>query len=129
MTGLVADLARKQVDRLRGLTEEINKLEQDIATRAQALAPTLKEVVGCGALTAAKIVGETADITRFKSKDAYARHNGTAPLPLWSSNKARHRLSRTGNRQLGRRAAPHGTDPSALVSTRADDARTSKSWR
>jgi hypothetical protein len=26
--------------------------------------------------------------------------NGTAPLPVWSSNKARHRLSRTGNRQL-----------------------------
>lgn len=33
-------------------------------------------------------------------EDACARHNGTAPLPAWSSNKARHRLSRTGNRQL-----------------------------
>jgi transposase len=51
-------------------------------------------------LTAAKILGETAGVERFKSKDAYARHNGTAPLPVWSSNKARHRLSRTGNRQL-----------------------------
>jgi transposase len=51
-------------------------------------------------LTAAKILGETAGIDRFTSKDAYARHNGTAPLPVWSSNKARHRLSRTGNRQL-----------------------------
>jgi hypothetical protein len=39
-------------------------------------------------------------VDRFRSKDAYARHNGTAPLPVWSSNKARHRLSRTGNRQL-----------------------------
>ncbi|MFD2081582.1 IS110 family transposase [Actinopolymorpha cephalotaxi] len=55
---------------------------------------------GCGALTAAKIVGETAGVRRFRSKDAYARHNGTAPLPVWSSNRARHRLSRTGNRQL-----------------------------
>jgi hypothetical protein len=35
----------------------------------------------------------------------FARHNGTAPLPVWSSNKARHRLSRTGNRQLN--AAVH----------------------
>ena len=25
---------------------------------------------------------------------------GTAPLPAWSSNRPRHRLSRTGNRQL-----------------------------
>ena len=51
-------------------------------------------------LTAAKLVGETADVRRFRSKDAYARHNGTAPLPVWSGNKQRHRLSRTGNRQL-----------------------------
>ncbi len=32
--------------------------------------------------------------------NAYARYTGTAPLPVWSSNRARHRLSRTGNRQL-----------------------------
>ena len=64
------------------------------------LAPTLLAIPGCGALTAAKIIGETAGVDRFKSSDAYARHNGTAPLPVWSSNKARHRLSRTGNRQL-----------------------------
>lgn len=55
---------------------------------------------GCGALTAAKILGETAGIERFHSAAAYARHNGTAPLPVWSSNRARHRLSRIGNRQL-----------------------------
>ncbi|WP_205857808.1 transposase, partial [Phytoactinopolyspora endophytica] len=54
----------------------------------------------CGPITAAKIVGETAGVDRFRSKDAFARHNGTAPLPVWSSNRARHRLSRTGNRQL-----------------------------
>ncbi|MEU4625807.1 transposase [Actinoplanes sp. NPDC023801] len=45
-------------------------------------------------------MGETAAIGRFKSAAAYARHNGTAPLPVRSSNRARHRLSRTGNRQL-----------------------------
>jgi hypothetical protein len=28
------------------------------------------------------------------------RHNGNAPLPVWSSNKQRHRLSRSGDRQL-----------------------------
>ena len=64
------------------------------------LAPHLQHVVGVGALTAAKIIGEIADVRRFKSKDAFARHNGTAPLPVWSANRQRHRLSRTGNRQL-----------------------------
>ena len=75
-------------------------MEIEIATLTHEQAPTLLTIPGCGALTAAKIIGETAGVDRFKSRDAYARYNGTAPLPVWSSNKARHRLSRTGNRQL-----------------------------
>lgn len=63
-------------------------------------APTLLAIPCCGVLTAVKIIGETAGIDRFKSKDAYARHHGSAPMPVWSSNKTHHRLSRTGNRQL-----------------------------
>ena len=55
---------------------------------------------GVAALTAAKIVGEVADVRRFQSKDAFARHTGTAPQPAWSGQQDRHRLSRTGNRQL-----------------------------
>ncbi len=34
------------------------------------------------------------------SEDANARHNGTAPLPVWSVNYVRHRLSRMDNRQI-----------------------------
>jgi transposase len=98
--GVVARLARNLVDRLRPLTVEINQVDQDITELIEKLAPSLIAIIGCGTLTAAKILGETAGVARFKSKDAYARHNGTAPLPVWSSNKARHRLSRTGNRQL-----------------------------
>jgi transposase len=45
-------------------------------------------------------VGETAGVTRFRSRAAFARHNGTAPVPVWSGNVTRHRLSRGGNRQL-----------------------------
>jgi transposase len=72
---------------------------QEITQLAEQLAPALLALPGCGPLTAAKIIGETADVDRFKSRHAYARYNGTAPLPVWSANKARHRLSRTGNRQ------------------------------
>lgn len=57
-------------------------------------------LVGCGALTAAKILGETAGVRRFRSRAAFARHNGTAPIPVWSGNNDRHRLNRGGNRQL-----------------------------
>ena len=48
---------------------------------------------------AAKLVGEAADITRFKSRDAYAMWAGTAPIPVWSANNQRFRLNRGGNRQ------------------------------
>lgn len=98
--GVVARLARTLVSRCRDLTLEIDQLTAEITELVERLAPSLIAIPGCGPLTAAKILGETAGVERFKSKDAYARHNGTAPLPVWSSNKARHRLSRTGNRQL-----------------------------
>ena len=64
------------------------------------MAPCLLELVGCGGLTAAKIVAETAGVERFRSRAAFARHNGTAPIPVWSGNMERHRLNRGGNRQL-----------------------------
>lgn len=72
----------------------------ELTVLVEAIAPSVLAIPGCAVLTAAQIIGETAGIDRFASRDAYARHNGTAPLPVWSSNRARHRLSRAGNRQL-----------------------------
>lgn len=100
MDGVVARIAAEVAADIRQLTVRERALEREITQKVTVLAPTLLAVVGVGALTAAKIVAETADVRRFKSKDAYARHNGTAPLPVWSSNQPRHRLSRTGNRQI-----------------------------
>jgi transposase len=96
----VARIARDLTARIRELTVRERALEREITTRVKELAPRLMALVGVGALTAAKIVAEVADVRRFRSKDAFARHDGTAPLPVWSSNRVRHRLSRTGNRQL-----------------------------
>jgi transposase len=96
----VARLARALIERACALTTDINELTEEISKLVTPMAPALLAIPGCGVLTAAKILGETAGVDRFKSKDAYARHNGTAPMPVWSSNRARHRLSRTGNRQL-----------------------------
>jgi transposase len=95
----VAVIARDLIDRCLELTSTINDLERELASRTAVLAPTLLTLPGCGAITAAKIVAETAHARRFRSADAYARHNGTAPLPASSGNQ-RHRLSRIGNRQL-----------------------------
>lgn len=98
--GTVARLARDLVARIRGLTVAIDELEREIRRLVSDLAPSLLALTGCGPLTAAKLVGETAGIGRFRSKAAFARHNGSAPVPVSSGNTVRHRLSRGGNRQL-----------------------------
>lgn len=98
--GTVGRIARELVERIRTLTTSINELAREIARLVADLAPSLLALTGCGPLTAAKLVGETAGIGRFRSRAAFARHNGSAPLPVWSGNTERHRLSRTGNRQL-----------------------------
>ena len=61
---LVARLARSLVARLRRLTVEIDQLDREIAARVEQLTPSLLAVPGCGSLTAAKILGETANIAR-----------------------------------------------------------------
>jgi transposase len=99
-TELVARFAREILARIVELSHAIRDLEREIDVRVRPLAPRLLALVGCGPLTAAKLVGETAGAGRFRSKEAFARHNGTAPVPVWSGNSVRHRLSRGGNRQL-----------------------------
>ncbi len=96
----VARFARDLLARIVELSVTIRTLEHEIEGLVRALAPTLLALPGCGALTAAKIVGEAAGISRFRSKEAFARHNGSAPVPVWSGNVVRHRLNRGGNRQL-----------------------------
>jgi transposase len=98
--GIVARLARDLVTRIRELTTVIDALEREIGQLTERLSPNLLALTGCGPLTAAKLVGEAAGIERFRSKAAFARHNGSAPVPVWSGNTVRHRLSRGGNRQL-----------------------------
>ena len=97
---VIARIARDLISRIRALTDDINRLKADITARTESVAPNLLAIHGIAALGAAKLIGEVAGVDRFHSRHAFARHNGTAPLPVWSSNRERHRLSRTGNRQL-----------------------------
>lgn len=98
--GLVVRLTRELLARVGELNARAVELEREIRHIVTRLAPSLLEIPGCAALTAAKIVGETAGIRRFRSKSAYARWNGSAPQPVWSGNRTRFRLTRSGNRQV-----------------------------
>ena len=98
--GLVAELARDELADIIRLTEVVNTLAKRIGERIRVVAPGLLSP-GCGELTAAKLVGEAAGVTRFKSEAAFARHAGVAPVPVWSGNTAgRVRLTRSDDRQL-----------------------------
>jgi transposase len=98
--GVRAAIAAALVARCREITVAARALERDIAARVATSAPTLLALPGCGPLSAAKLVAETAGVGRFRDRNAFARHNGTAPIPVWSGNTDRHRLNRGGNRQL-----------------------------
>ncbi len=96
---VVAQLARDEVTRIRTLTQQARTIERQLAALVTQTAPTLLTIPGCGVLTAAKLIGEAADITRFATNNAYAMWNGTAPIPIWSAHPERVRLHRGGNRQ------------------------------
>ena len=98
--GVQARIARELTGRCRTLTSEIDALEREIAALTAVLAPELVALPGCGALTAACLVGETAGALRFASAARFAMHAGVAPLPASSGNTQRYRLNRRGNRQL-----------------------------
>jgi transposase len=98
--GTVARIARDLVTRCRELTTQINALERELRDLVRVQAPSLLAIPGLGVLGAAMILGETAGAARFKSKHAFARFNGTAPVPVWSGNNVRVRLNRGGNRTV-----------------------------
>jgi transposase len=100
--GVLAEIARMELEDVRHVTPQINSLERRLAKLVRAAAPTLLELYGCGDLTAARIIGETADVSRFRNEAAYARYAGLAPVPNWSgSTRGRLRTNRGGNRALG----------------------------
>jgi len=99
--GVVARLTGELLLRCQDLNHQINALEHELRDLVRQLAPSLLAIPGCGVLSAALIVGETAGVHRFRDKDAFARFTGTAPVPVWSgSSKGKVRLNRGGNRAM-----------------------------
>ena len=93
-------IARELVGRCRSLTRTILALDRELQARIEETAPALLALPGCGALSAAKLLGEIGPIERFQTDAQLARHAGVAPLEASSGKHRRHRLDRGGNRQL-----------------------------
>ena len=93
-------IARELLGRCRSLTRTILALDRELQARIEKTTPALLALPGCGALSAAKLLGEIGPIERFHTDAQLARHAGVAPLEASSGTHQRHRLDRGGNRQL-----------------------------
>jgi transposase len=93
-------IAREQIRDIKAQTRRIRALVAELEALVAEYAPQLLEEVGCGPLTAAKLIGEIAGAERFGSDAQLARTAGVAPVPVSSGRSDRHRLDRGGNRQL-----------------------------
>jgi transposase len=82
------------------LNQRVRDLDITIKELVSPLAPTLLQVTGISHTSAAVLIAEIGDITRFPSSAKLARYTGCAPIPVYSSDKERHRLHRGGNRRL-----------------------------
>lgn len=99
-------IARDEARRLaRTITEHAARLRHNramLSERVEQAAPGLQSVPGMGPVTAAIIVCAYSHHGRIRSEAAFAALAGVAPLPASSGNTMRHRLNRTGDRQLNR---------------------------
>ena len=99
---LRAELLRRRLTEIARLDRSIAQAGEEIRTAVRRTGTTLTEIPGVGPLIAAKILGEVGEVSRIRSKAAFAVMSGTAPLLASSGQTNRHQLSRGGNRQLNR---------------------------
>jgi transposase len=95
-------LAADLVTELDRIDKRIKAANAELRELVAVSGSTLMELTGIGPSSAARLLGDIADISRFTDKGRFASWNGTAPLEASSGDQRRHRLSRAGNRRINR---------------------------
>jgi transposase len=93
---------RSTATRILALRAEADDLEHEITQLVTTAQPQLLALPGVGAISAAQILISWSHTGRFRSEAAFAAFSGAAPIPASSGLTTRHRLSRSGDRQLNR---------------------------
>ena len=96
MAGVLRGLAR----RAQRLHAEANEHRRAIVQLVRSLHPELLDVYGVGPIVAAIVLCAWSHPGRFRSEAAFAKLGGVAPIPASSGMTVRHRLDRSGDRQL-----------------------------
>ena len=100
LPGVQADVAARQLRRIRDLTVEIKDVEQALADRVAQTSPQLLDIHGCGVVSAATLIARGGPADRFTTADQFARYAGTAPIPAGSGQTARLTADHGGDRQI-----------------------------
>ena len=108
-------IALQRLARISELDKQVTQTKRQLLLLVRASGSGLLELRGVGPISAARILAEVRDVRRFTSADAFARLNGTAPIPASSGKRGHQRLNRGGNRRLN-----HAIHMIALVQTRCD---------
>jgi transposase len=91
---------RHTARRVLALEAEANDLETEIERLIKANVPWLLDEIGVGPITAAQLFCSWSHQGRIRNDGAFAMLGGAAPIPASSGQTIRHRLNRSGDRQL-----------------------------
>lgn len=97
-----AELARRRIEAMRSLIDEIRALDTQIQQTVHLTGTTLTQIRGIAALGAAEILAQVGHANKYPTKAKFAMANGTAPIQASSGRVVRHRLNRGGNRRLNK---------------------------
>ncbi len=98
----VLSTLRALARRIRALETEATEHQAAIRTIVRSWRPDLLELCGVGPIVAAVVLTAWSHPGRCRSDAAFAMLAGAAPIPASSGKTVRHRLNRSGNRQLNR---------------------------
>ncbi|WP_326655542.1 MULTISPECIES: transposase [unclassified Streptomyces] len=93
---------RSTAQRVQALQAEAKELENEILNLVRQMAPELLDLQGGGPITAAQVLVSWSHPGRFRSEAAFASFAGVSPIPASSGLTNRHRINRSGDRQLNR---------------------------
>jgi transposase len=88
--------------RVQFLAAEAAELQAELKRLVAAIAPWLLELPGVGPISAAQVLVSWSHAGRLRSEAAFAALAGANPIPASSGQVTRHRLNRSGDRQLNR---------------------------
>ena len=91
---------RRLAKRIVLLEQELAEADQELAELTRALCPQLLAEPGVGPVCAGQILVSTADPHRIRTEPAFAALAGVSPVEASSGPIKRHRLNRSGDRQL-----------------------------